>query len=131
MIDVVDKNRQGTDTEREQGDQRQRASDEDYVFCAMCSAVLARRTDRTEINGSHEHTCTNPHGYTFHLGCYAEAPGCSISGQPMAADSWFAGFRWRLATCSNCDNHLGWYFQSQAEQYFYGLILNRIQIENP
>ena len=128
MIDVIDKTGQASSTDREASKEKQRQEDKGYVYCATCSAVLASHTDRIEVNGSHDHTCTNPHGFTFHLGCYAQALGCSISGQPMAADTWFAGFQWRLATCSECSVHLGWYFERQ-EDFFYGLILDRIQQE--
>ena len=43
-----------------------------------------------------------------------------------AADTWFPGFRWQHASCSECHVHLGWYFD-RGDEYFYGLILNRIQ----
>lgn len=128
IIDVIDKARQGSDAELERRKERTRPRDNEYVYCATCSSVLALRRDRIEMNGAHEHTCTNPHGFTFHLGCYAQALGCTIAGQPMAADTWFPGFQWRLAACSECNVHLGWYFD-RGEAFFYGLILNRIQTE--
>ncbi len=101
----------------------------DFIYCAVCSSVIGRIADKTSINGSHDHVCTNPHGVTFQLGCWTQALGCTISGQRMAADTWFAGFRWRLASCAECRNHLGWYFDRDEATYFYGLILNRIQQE--
>ncbi len=128
MIDVIDKQRQGTGSDLEVEKAPEETSEKGYVYCATCSSVLADRSDRTEVNGTHEHTCTNPHGFTFHIGCYGQALGCSISGQPMAADTWFSGFRWRLASCSECTTHLGWYFE-RGTDFFYGLILDRIQYE--
>ena len=53
-----------------------------YLFCAACSEVLGRSSAATEINGAHEHFCTNPHGYEFHVRCYSQALGCAISGAP-------------------------------------------------
>ncbi|MCP5178341.1 MAG: hypothetical protein H6993_11585 [Pseudomonadales bacterium] len=108
---------------------REPVSGKDFVYCAICSTVIARVADRIEVNGSFDHVCTNPHGVTFHLGCFGNALGCTISGDRMAADTWFPGFRWRIATCGECSAHLGWYFDREETTYFYGLILNRIQYE--
>lgn len=106
--------------------ERARTDDKDLVYCGTCSHVIARRADRCEVNGSHAHHFVNPHGIRFHVGCFAEALGCSIAGTPTAADTWFPGFFWRLAACADCRTHLGWYFE-RPDSYFYGLILDRIQ----
>lgn len=98
----------------------------DYLHCAACSAVISNLANAIEINGSHHHHCTNPHGFDFHVGCFNEALGCSISGEREHADSWFPGFLWRYASCSECQQHLGWYFD-HSEAYFYGLIMDRVQ----
>ncbi|MEZ5559432.1 MAG: cereblon family protein [Pseudomonadales bacterium] len=130
MIDVVDKQRQGTGLDPGLEDiLEDEALDRGaLVFCGICSHVIGRRSDAIEVNGSHSHQCVNPYGIRFDVTCYAEALGCTISGQPSAADTWFAGFRWRLATCGDCGAHLGWYFDRNSE-YFYGLIRDRIQHE--
>lgn len=108
----------------------QTPKDKSFIYCAACSNVLASSEDKIQINGSHTHHLTNPHGFEFNLGCFAEALGCDISGHGEAADSWFMGFVWRLATCAACHTHLGWYFsQATGENYFYGLILDNIQEE--
>ena len=78
--------------------------------------------------GQHAHTCVNPHGFAFDVRCYAQALGCSLSGQPEAADSWFAGYTWRFANCAQCSQHLGWLFE-QTDHFFYGLIKDHVQTE--
>ncbi|NIP13882.1 MAG: hypothetical protein GWM88_03690 [Pseudomonadales bacterium] len=123
MVDVLDKTRQGLDPKLKEIVEE---GERNFVYCRICSHVLTRSVERIEVSGSHEHHCTNPYGISFHIGCFAEALGCDISGEPMAADTWFAGFRWRHASCAECHQHLGWYFES-GERYFYGLILDRIQ----
>jgi hypothetical protein len=100
--------------------------DKDFIFCAQCSSVVSRVSERIEVHGSHAHYCTNPHGIQFHVGCFGNALGCDISGSPEAADSWFMGYHWQIASCSSCQAHLGWYFTSSGHN-FYGLILDRIQ----
>lgn len=98
----------------------------DYLYCAACSAVVSKVSAAIDVNGSHEHFCTNPHGFDFHIGCFSEALGCNIGGEREHADSWFAGYHWRYASCADCQQHLGWYFD-RSEHYFYGLILDRVQ----
>lgn len=129
MIDVTDKERQALDPKLGVIVGRETEEQRDYIYCAVCSNVLGRRTDRIEVNGSFDHVCTNPYGIRFHLGCFANALGCTLSGEPIAADTWFAGYTWRLATCAECQRHTGWLFERAAggNDAFYGLILDRIQ----
>ncbi len=127
MADVLDKERQGLDPKLGQFLREDKEERKDYIHCAACSHVITRLSDRMEVNGRHEHHCVNPYGLEFHIGCFQEALGCAISGSPQAADSWFLGFRWRLANCAECGRHLGWYFDRQGGEFFYGLILDRIQ----
>ena len=101
---------------------------EGFLFCAACSHVIGHVQDRIEVDGSFQHTCTNPYGYVHHFGCHREAHGCAISGDAHSADSWFQGFHWRLAVCGSCNTHMGWLFEKRDE-HFYGLILDRIQVD--
>jgi hypothetical protein len=123
MVDVLDKDRQGLDPKLKEIVEE---TDRDFIYCGTCSNVLARSSDRIDIGGSHDHHFSNPFGIRFHVGCFAQALGCTISSDPVAADTWFAGYQWQIASCADCRAHLGWYFD-RAEEYFYGLILDRIQ----
>jgi len=106
----------------------QTPNDKSFIYCSMCSHVIGHTADRTEIHTQHTHLLTNPHGFVFNVGCFANALGCEISGTPEAADSWFMNYQWQVAGCAQCHNHLGWYFtQSLERAFFYGLILDRIQ----
>ena len=127
MAEILDRERRGLDPKLDQLLEQDKQERQDFIYCAACSNVIARSSDRMEINGGHEHHCINPYGLEFHIGCFQEALGCAISGSPQAADSWFLGFRWRLANCSECRRHLGWYFDRRDDEFFYGLILQRIQ----
>ncbi len=126
MIDVEDKQRQDLDPDLKAILDREAEEQGDLLYCATCSNVIGRRSDSTQVNGSHSHFCTNPYGIRYQIGCFTSALGCNISGEPTAADTWFPGFKWRLATCAECLVHLGWYFDRESA-YFYGLILDRIQ----
>ena len=126
MIDVIDKERQALDPKLKAILDEEKKEEKGYLYCATCSHVIGRVDDRIEVNGSFQHTLTNPAGITFNLGCFRDALGSALSGERQAADSWFPGFLWRYAACAECSEHLGWYFDN-ADNYFYGLILNRIQ----
>ncbi len=124
--EVEDKTRQGLDPRLRELLEDEAGDAPDLVYCDACAQPVARKSDATSINGSHAHQCTNPYGIRFHVGCYSDALGCDLSGRPTSADTWFPGFHWRLATCSGCHAHLGWYFE-RGQEYFYGLILDRIR----
>ena len=102
--------------------------DRKYIYCASCSHVITSAAMKIAVNGNHSHFFTNPHGFSYQVGCFANALGCALSGSPEAADSWFMGYFWRLAACEQCHAHLGWYFaRASGEDYFYGLVLDHIQ----
>ncbi len=126
MIDVLDKERQGLDPKLKEIVDSEDQEPGNFVVCATCSHIIARTADRIAVNGSVNHRFTNPYGLEFHVSCFSDALGCSISGRRVAADTWFPGFLWRLAACEECHHHLGWYFD-QTGSYFYGLVLDYIQ----
>jgi hypothetical protein len=68
----------------------------------------------------------NPAGLLFHIGCFAEAIGCTVVGPDSPEYPWFAGFAWRYAQCGSCGRHLGWHFRSAGKPGFFGLILDRL-----
>ncbi len=109
----------------------QTRSKKGYVYCAICSNIISHVDERIEVQGSHQHRFTNPFDLVFDIGCYRNAPGCDISGKSNAADTWFMAHLWRLATCSDCTGHLGWFFEPASNQTagntFFGLIIERIQ----
>lgn len=90
------------------------------IACAACRHPITHASARIEKNGRHHHTCVNPAGFVFHIGCFAAAPGAVAHGTPTEAHSWFAGYRWRFASCGGCSQHLGWCFVD--EDAFWGLI---------
>ncbi len=102
-----------------------KAMEERRLFCAACRNLITSLDDRISIQGGQEHTFTNPHGYVFHIGCFRQTRGCAHVGERMSAWSWFRGFTWRIAVCTNCGTHLGWLFEA-PDDAFYGLILNRL-----
>ena len=98
------------------------------LYCAACGYPITHRQARKPVNGAHEHQFTNPHGISFHIGCYAEAPGCVQVGEATEEHSWFPGHAWRIAGCASCQQHLGWGFHGRDGGRFFGLIVDRLSL---
>lgn len=129
MSDVLDKPRQETlDPKLRDLVETTDRSRKGYLYCVSCEHVIGHVTDRIEVMGEHEYAMTNPYGITHRFGCYSQAPGVEVVGQPVAADTWFPGFTWRLAHCEGCGGHMGWVFERGRES-FCGLIVSRIRTE--
>ncbi len=105
-----------------------KTDDSGKIRCRSCHQVITDREQGIHQNGSHFHTCTNPHDHCFRFACYQEAPGCTQAGSASYEHSWFAGHSWQIALCGACGEHLGWLFT--GENCFYGLIINRLVDEN-
>ena len=95
------------------------------LLCAQCEYPITSDRERIQIRDRHEHTCTNPHGFAYRIGCFRKAWGCLGLGAPESYWSWFPGYSWQLALCRSCHGHLGWMFRAAADR-FYGLILDRL-----
>ena len=92
--------------------------------CARCGYPITRESERSEVEGRHEHTRFNPAGVVFHFGIFSRAPGAHVEGPPTQEATWFAGCAWSYATCGGCGAHLGWHFSGQAD--FFALVLVRL-----
>lgn len=95
------------------------------LYCARCRHPITNREQEIVMGGSHEHDFQNPHGLWFHIGCFRDAPGCSVFGSATTEYTWFPGYAWQVADCARCDTHLGWRFLAQAHGFF-GLVLDRL-----
>jgi hypothetical protein len=105
----------------------------EVLVCAACGLHITDEGARLMVGGAHEHTGTNPNGYTYRFGCFAEAPGCRPHGVPSKQATWFPGHWWYVQKCAGCDEHLGWLFFSEAPEVrpFYGLILDKLIAAEP
>lgn len=97
-----------------------------WIACRACRQLLARPSDKTIANGSHQHTFANPSGVVFEIACYRSAQGCTLTGPPSTDFTWFAGHSWQITLCGACQTHLGWRFSSSAGIQFYGFIIDRV-----
>ncbi|MEE8059210.1 MAG: cereblon family protein [Pseudomonadales bacterium] len=100
----------------------------DLLLCRCCNAAITRSSEKIEIGISHHYRFTNPAGISYSIGCFRNASGCSIVGAATDEESWFGGYKWQMAICSECQEHLGWYYQNRRERFFFGLIQDRLII---
>lgn len=98
---------------------------ERLIICKSCHHIITSTDKGIAINGRFKHVNTNPAGVVYEIGCFSYANGCIILGNCVTEYTWFPGYSWCYAICSNCLEHLGWFYQSK-ENNFFGLILDRI-----
>lgn len=98
----------------------------ELILCRFCHAAITSRQQELTIGASHQYRFLNPSGLQFLIGCFRQAPGCDISGPATEEYSWFPGYTWQLAKCSDCGEHLGWFFQSGETDQFFGLIVDKL-----
>lgn len=97
---------------------------DDGILCARCRHRVTAGRHAIEAGGAHAHTFRNPAGWSYRVGCYADARGAAPTGPAISEHSWFPGYAWRLASCEGCGQHLGWWFV--GPDAFAGLILTRL-----
>ncbi len=91
------------------------------IKCFRCGNTLTLESRKAEISGKHSHFFTNPAGIGFDLRCFSDAPGCETKGVPIADYTWFPGYKWCFAFCSECSVQSGWFYLSKGNSFF-GLI---------
>ena len=95
------------------------------IFCRLCGHRVTSDDQRISVDGSHTHAFFNPAGILFEVGCFRLAPGCLAHGEASGLFTWFAGYLWRPALCSQCAGHLGWRFE-KPDSIFFCLILTQL-----
>jgi len=100
------------------------------IFCRNCHTPVTSKNEQATIGNADEYRFTNPSGILYHIRCFSNAHGCNIVGMPTEQDSWFLGYQWQLAICTECHEHLGWYYQdcgsARHQRFFFGLIADRL-----
>ena len=104
-----------------------------WLRCRVCTRRIVLVSDRLSFDGAHCHRFLNPHGVSYEIALYHDAPGCTHEHEASEYFSWFPGFTWRIALCSGCAMHLGWAFECIGTPgvgeptSFHGLIANRLR----
>lgn len=101
-----------------------------FILCAACRRRITTPDEAVERCDAHCHVFCNPAGLLFRIGLFRRAPGCVALDPPSSDFSWFSGYVWRAACCRGCGAHLGWRFDADTGDAFYGIILARIVMES-
>jgi len=102
-----------------------------YLHCRECGHRITMFTETMRVDNQHRFMVVSPSNNRFQIGCFRDALGCSIHGHPDSTHSWFEGYAWCFAHCGNCESHLGWYYQSLKQEYFFGLMIDRLVEQRP
>jgi hypothetical protein len=98
---------------------------EEAILCAQCESEVTNRRHKTSIQGGFEHSCANPAGIVYQIGCFEEASGVGATGEESSDFTWFQGYTWQVVVCRECRTHLGWRYRS-SNHVFFGLVLPRL-----
>lgn len=102
------------------------ATPKKLIFCRACLSPITDQAERIVIAQAHHHRFSNPAGEEYTIMCFAQAYGCTISGAPTSQACWFPSFHWQYASCSECNEQLGWYYENDSKKQFFGLISQRL-----
>ena len=112
---------------KEKPREKEAETEEPFLLCCECLHPIASKSAKIAVGGAHQHTCANPHGLVFDIGCFKAAEGCAPVGASMDEFTWFSGYRWRVALCRSCMMHIGWQFTAASGGgRFFGLILDHL-----
>jgi hypothetical protein len=94
--------------------------------CSFCNSMVTSSDRIISIDGSSGHCFTNPTGLRCEFRTFSSCPGALSYGHPTIEHSWFPEYRWSLALCRQCKNHLGWHYTAVSEgskpREFWGLL---------
>jgi len=122
---------------------------ESSVCCSNCLAVIAKKGDilsepataMKEATFQYSidlldvstacYSATNEHDHRFDVSRFKPSSNnVTLSKDISDQYSWFPGYSWSIATCSECGQHLGWGFHpspSEADPCFFGLIVTNLR----
>ena len=95
---------------------------EEPLCCISCGNAVTSRHQQLDRDGKTEFHFVNPAGYQFDICLFGSALGCYPGGEASNDHSWFPPYRWQYALCDQCDLHLGWFYQNDHGDTFWGLI---------
>ena len=97
------------------------------ITCKACDHKITTLENMAFIDDQSHHYFTNPSGIQFEIICFDIADGCTVSGKATDYFTWFPGYLWQFSYCSNCGDHLGWYYSHSENQAFFGLIAEKLK----
>ena len=98
--------------------------------CMTCGALISRSDRFLAISGNNRHLFVNPSGVECDFYTFSSCPGAVALGKATEAHTWFSGYRWRLAFCGHCSQHLGWRYNAisafERPLEFWGILVSQL-----
>jgi hypothetical protein len=96
--------------------------------CIACGALIAHSDQLLRIGTSNRHLFVNPAGVECDFHTFSSCQGGVAHGPATEADTWFPGYRWRMAFCRHCGQYLGWHYKAvsmlERPNEFWGILVN-------
>jgi hypothetical protein len=99
--------------------------------CAACGGLITHSDRLIPIEGKNRHIFVNPAGVECDFHTFSTCPGALALGRSADMHTWFSGYRWSLALCQTCGQHLGWYYEAlsslQTPRAFWGILISHVK----
>ncbi|VAX01557.1 hypothetical protein MNBD_GAMMA21-2692 [hydrothermal vent metagenome] len=122
-FDTSSKNNPDANTQLK--DEEQQAGEAGGIFCANCHTLLTHAKYAIAVAGQYQHVFTNPNSISFKIRTYQQVE-CNAETTAVDEFSWFSGYAWRIISCPQCSQHIGWSYHKQHSPDFYGLIADKL-----
>ncbi len=103
------------------------------VYQCIASGGMITYADRLlRIGTASRHLFINPAGVECDFHTFYSCPGAVAHGPATEAHTWFPGYRWRMAFCRHCGQHLGWHYEAVSAfvrpNQFWGILASHLLI---
>ena len=103
----------------------------DKVYqCSGCGDLVSYSDRLIRIGTADRHLFVNPAGVECDFFTFSDCPGAIAHGGATAVHTWFPGYRWRMAFCRNCVQHLGWHYEAMSilerPREFWGILVSHL-----
>ncbi|KAK1370128.1 ATP-dependent protease La (LON) domain protein [Heracleum sosnowskyi] len=101
------------------------------IRCKNCQKVISKRSDMLVMSSMGPFGAyLNSSGYVHEIVTLLKVNGLSLVGHPSEEYSWFPGYAWTIAYCTNCECQMGWRFTATKKnlnlQSFWGIRSSQI-----
>lgn len=98
--------------------------------CFVCGGLVTYSDRLLAIATSHRHLFVNPAGVECDFYSFSDCPGAVVHGDATEAHTWFPGYRWCMAFCRQCGQHLGWHYEGvspfERPSEFWGILVGHL-----
>lgn len=98
--------------------------------CTNCGGLITYSDRLLRIGTSNRHSFVNPVGVECDFHSFSDCPGAVPHGPATEAHTWFPGYRWRMAFCRHCGQHLGWHYEAamvfDRPSEFWGILVSHL-----